>query len=145
MSRRSLSVSAGAESPPPCLFKPFVIGEPPALLHAATDARAFDLLDLEHDEAVVEQQRVARDDIVGEISIRAPDGMLVAGIRVHRHVERELVAFDEHHGPGLERLDADLRALEVAHDADMAADLLGHLAARARRAPLDRRPCRARS
>ena len=64
MSRRSLSVSAGAESPPPCLFKPFVIREPSALLHAATDARACDLLDLEHDEAVVEQQRVAGNDVV---------------------------------------------------------------------------------
>ena len=30
-------------------------------------------------------------------------------------------------GPGLERLDADLRALQVAHDADVPADLLGDL------------------
>ncbi len=116
----------GRRKPAALLVQPFVIGEPPALLDAATDARARDLLDLEHDEAVVEQQRVARNDVVGEISIRASDGVLVAGIRVHCHVERELIAFDEHHGPGLERLDADLGALEVAHDADMAADLLGH-------------------
>ena len=54
--------------------------------------------------------------------------MLIAGIRVHRDVERELAALEEHHGPGLERLDADLRALEVAHDADVPPDLLGDLA-----------------
>ena len=114
--------------PAALLVEPLVVGEPPALLHAAMDARALDALDLEHDEAVVEQQRVERDDVVREVAIRATHGMLVAGVRVHRHVEHELVAFDEHDRAGLERLDANLRALEVAHDADVAADLLGNLA-----------------
>ncbi len=37
-------------------------------------------------------------------------------------------ALDEHDRAVLERLDADLRALEVAHDADVAADLVGYAA-----------------
>src|SRR4029078_13389914 len=52
------------------------------------------------------------------------DRVLIAAVRVHLRVEQELGSLDEHHGAVLERLDGDLWALEVAHDADVAAYLL---------------------
>jgi hypothetical protein len=64
-----------------------VVSEAASLLHAAVNASAFHLLDLEHDEPVVEQQRVAGDDIVREIAVRAAHGMLVAAVRVHCDVQ----------------------------------------------------------
>ena len=71
--------------------------------------------------------------------------MLVAAVRVHAGVEQELGALDEHHGAVLERLDADLRALEVAHDADVAPDLVGYAAHGLDALRLIGRACRARS
>ena len=117
----------GRGQPAALLVQALVVGQPAALLDDAMDARALDLFDLEHDETVVEQQRVAGNDVVREITISATDGMLVAGVRIHRDVEDELVAFHEHDGARLERFDADLRALKIAHDADVAADLLRDL------------------
>jgi hypothetical protein len=61
------------------------------------------------------------------------------GARVHRRIEHERLALAEHHQTGLERFDANLRPLQVAHDADMPTDLRGNLAHRCHTCGLIRR------
>jgi hypothetical protein len=88
-----------------------VIGEPSTLLHERVNPCALDLHDLEHDEPVVEEQRIAGRDVVRQILISATDRMLIAALGIHRHVEHELPPFDEQHVARFERLDANLGAL----------------------------------
>ena len=97
------------------------IGELAAGDHLGIDARARDLGDLELDEAVVEQQDVARLHVLGQLLVGAADHFLVAGLAVVRGVERERLAVLEVDLVVSEALDADLRATEVREDADVAA------------------------
>ena len=121
MSSRSLSVSAGAEMPPPLQVHALAIRELAARDHLRVDARARDLGDLELDQAVVEQQDVAGLHVLGQIQVGAADDLVVAGVGVVRRVERECLAVLEVHLLVSEALDADLGAAEIGEDADVAA------------------------
>ena len=82
-------------------------------------AHAFDF---ELQAAVVEQQDVARLDVLRQILVVEADAFLVAELAVG--VEDEAVADDQRDLAVVELADADLRALQVAEDADRAPEPL---------------------
>jgi hypothetical protein len=98
-----------------------VVAELPAHQHARADSGALDRLHLQADLPVVQQQHVARRDVGGQFLVRDADRALVAGIDIERGIERELGAVGELYLAGGETLDADLRSLQVAEHADIAA------------------------
>ncbi len=85
------------------------------------DARAGDLGDLELDQAIVEQQDVARLHVLGQIQVGAADDFIVARVGIVRRIEREGLAVLEIHLLVSEALDADLGSAEVREDADVTA------------------------
>ncbi len=96
--------------------------------HARHDPRTVDLLDLQADLAVVEQQHVADVHVGGELLVGDADRFLGTGVDRERGVEHEARAVGELRLAGGEAVDADLRALQIAQDADVAARLRGGLA-----------------
>ena len=84
------------------------------------DLAAFDPFDVEHDQAVVEQQRIAAADVFRQILVVEPDTLLVA--QFDARVEHERGAGAQRDAPALELADPDLRPLQVGHDRDVAAD-----------------------
>jgi hypothetical protein len=143
MSSMSLAVSAGAERPPPCLLMPLLLDSVPPTRTRQRTSRFDDLSDFQHDAAVVEQQHVAGGEVVDQVGIVEADAPGVA--RLFRGVEHEGVAGLQLDLAGGELADADLRPLQVDHDADGAADLAHGLAQQRRRACGGRRPCRGRN
>ena len=55
----SLAVSAGAVRPPPCLLMPLLLDSSPPSLTVVCTSSPLHRVDRQHDQAVVEQQRVA--------------------------------------------------------------------------------------
>lgn len=92
--------------------------------HCGDDARAFDRGDLQLHHAVVEQQRVAGDDIAGQAEITHADLMLVAKRCVFACDQIEALAGAQLHFVVGEFLDADLRSGQIGEDADFCADAL---------------------
>ena len=89
MSARSLSVSAPADKPPPCLLMPLLSDKLAADHDARVDARPVHGRDVQHELAVVEQQRVAGAHVLRQTLVGDADGRLRARVRVERNVERE--------------------------------------------------------
>ncbi len=85
------------------------------------DARARHLGDLELDQAIIEQQDVARLHVLGQIQVGATDDFVIAGVGVVRRIEREGLAVLEIHLLVSEALDADLGTPEIREDADVTA------------------------
>jgi hypothetical protein len=111
----------------------FVVRQSAADLDARDDRGAADRLDAQANQPVVEQQDDAGSDVVGQLLVIESDAFLVA--QVPRGVERELLAGLEHDLAGSELADADLRALQVGHDRDLATQRSRRIAHHAR-APL---------
>ncbi len=82
------------------------------------DLAAAHLLDSQRDTAVVEQQDVAGAHVVRQFRIVKAHALLVA--ECARGIEDEAGPVLEGDATLLELADADLRALQVAHDADRA-------------------------
>ena len=82
--------------------------------------------DVEHDQAVVQQQDVAGAQVARQVLVVEAAAFVVAQFAVG--VENERIARDEHRLVVLELADADLRALQVGHQRDFAADLARRLA-----------------
>ena len=122
MSSMSLAVRAGAERPPPCLLMPLLLDSSPPWRTTQWISRAVDVLDVHDDAAVVEQQHVAGGDVVDQFGVVEADAVAVAERAVG--VEDEVLARLEQHLAAGELADADLRALQVGHDADGAAAAL---------------------
>src|SRR6185437_3962528 len=80
--------------------------------------RAVDRLDLELDEAVVEQQHRSGTDVVDELLVIEADARRVAELALG--IEDESGAGNELHLAFGEPADADLRTLQVGHDRDLA-------------------------
>ena len=78
-------------------------------------------LDLEHDLAVVEQQHVARPHVLRQLLVVEAGTRLVAELALG--IQDEPVARVQGDAPVLEFADADLRPLQVGHDADGAPGL----------------------
>ena len=85
--------------------------------------RAFDGRDLERDEPVVQEQRVARAHVARQRLVGDAHDAVRAVFGVELRVEREALALDQHRAAAREALDAHLRAAQVAEDADHAAGL----------------------
>jgi len=111
----SFTVSAGAVRPP---VDALVVGERPADYDASGDPGPVHRLDVEADQAVIEQQHRAGGDILRQLLIVEADARGIALLAVGVEDERL---------PGLqadlafgEFSDADLRSLEIGHDRDFA-------------------------
>ena len=129
MSSRSLSVSAGAEMPPPWRLTPLRLDSSPPERTVVAMRVPDDLLDLEHDLAVRQQQRVAGVTSFGQILVGDSRLRLIgAGVRIERGIERERRALGQHRPAVAKALDADLRPGEVGQNADVAVGLARRLA-----------------
>ncbi len=87
---------------------------------------AHDLFDIEHDLAVVKKQHVAGMHVARQLLVVKTHAPLVSDLAVG--VEHEGVAWTQGDLAVLELSDPDLRALQVAHDADRASGLAAGLA-----------------
>ena len=114
MSSRSFSVSAARRDAAALAIDALAVGELAARAHHGRDARAGHLFDLQHDLAVVEQQRVAGVHVLGQFLVGAADLVAGAGLRIERGIERERRAFGQLHRAVAETLDADLRTGQIA-------------------------------
>jgi hypothetical protein len=103
-----------------------VVGQLAAVGHQGVDARPLHALHLEGDAAVVEQQFVAGAHVVGQLAIVEAHAAGIAHAALG--VEHEGGAVGQGDAPAVELADANLRALQVHHDAHGAAQLAGDLA-----------------
>ena len=103
-----------------------VVRQHPAVVHAAVHPVALDPFHLEFDAAIVEQQHVARAHVARQFLIVQTDALLIAELAIG--VENESVPRLERDFAAAELADADLRALQIAHDAHRAAGLAADLA-----------------
>ncbi len=126
MSCMSFSVSAGAVRPPPLRLMPLLLESGPPCSTTVVMRGSLDRGDAEHDAAVVEQQRIARAHVVGQIAVVEPDLVLIAERALG--VEHELRPRREVDLSVAEAPDADLRALQIHQHADGAARLARELA-----------------
>ncbi len=122
MSSMSLAVSAGADRPPPWRLMPLLLDSSPPWRTTQWISRAVDLLDIDDDAAVVEQQHVAGGDVVDQFGVVEADAAAVTELAFG--VEDEGLAILQQHLAAGELADADLRSLQVGHDADGAAAAL---------------------
>ena len=86
----SLAVSAGAVSPPPSRLMPLLFDSTPPCRTVEWTSRRGDAIDVEHDLAVVEQQDVARLDVLRQLLVVQPGARLVAEVAIG--IEDEAVA-----------------------------------------------------
>ncbi len=109
-----------------------VVGQSSAVPNRGDDLRRPHVDDVEHDAAVIQQQHVAGLHVVHQVAIVQADALLGAEAAVG--VQHEALALGELNPVLLELSDADLRPLQVGHDADGAAQLARHVPHQ-RRAP----------
>ena len=121
MSSMSLAVSAGAVRPPPCLLMPLLFDSSPPTLTVVCTSSPITRIDVEHDQAVVEQQHVAGPHVARQLLVVEADASLLPSSAARRRARTRCPL--EQHLAVLELADADLRALQVGHDRDLAADL----------------------
>ena len=93
------------------------------------------LLDVQDDLAVIQQQHVTGPDVLVQIGIGNRNALRGARVLVERRIEEEAVAVLQQHLAVTKPPDADLRALQVAHDGDVPAAFFRGAAQR-----LDARP-----
>ena len=105
--------------PAALLVQALAVGQHAVVEHAGRDALAFDALDLELDDAVVEQQHIAGFQIVGQAEIADPHLALVAEGRVRAGDQVEAFALAQLDTVVGELLDPDLRPRQVGEDADL--------------------------
>jgi hypothetical protein len=103
-----------------------VVREHPSVAHAAVHLITQYPFDLEHDLAVVEEQHVAGPYIARQFLVVETDASVFAQFAIG--VEHEGIARAQHDFAVLEPADPDLRALQIAHDADRASGLSARLA-----------------
>jgi hypothetical protein len=122
MSSMSFEVSAGAVRPPPWRLMPLLFDSSPPTF-TMVNLVADDLVDDQHDQAVVEQQVVARPHVARQRLVVEADAFLVAQLAVVAPlgVEDERIAVDQFDLAFFELADADLRTLHVGHDRHFAA------------------------
>ena len=89
------------------------------------DAGAFDLLDLQLHAAIVQQQDVTGYHVLRQALVVDADLLLAAFSLAEGGIENELVTDGEVDLAILEGGDADLGALQIAHDGHVAAQLGG--------------------
>jgi hypothetical protein len=103
------------------------------------DASAFDAIDLQGNHAVVEQQDVARLDVLVQRVQGNPDTLLGSIFETERTIEEERCAVLQLHGPFLEPLHPNLRSLEIAQQTHVALALASRLTKLLRAATMLRR------
>lgn len=103
-----------------------VVRQLAADLHRCVDLAADHADDVQHDQAVVEQQHVARFQVARQVLVVETGALLVAEFAFG--VEDERLAGDEHDLAVFKLADPDLRALQVGHDGDFTAGLAGRFA-----------------
>ena len=126
MSSMSLAVSAGAVRPPPWRLIPLLFDSSPPIFTVVWISLPITRIDVEHDQAVVEQQHVARFQVARQVFVVEADAIVVAEFALG--VEDERLAGNQRDLAVFEFADPDLRALQVGHDGDFTAGLAGRLA-----------------
>ena len=106
------------------LVDALVVGQHAALLDGGLHDLAAHSVHHQHDQAVIEQQHVARTHVARQFFVVKPDALDVAGLGARR-IEHEFFADDQHHLAFGKFSDADFRALQVGHDGDLLAGALG--------------------
>ncbi len=103
-----------------------VVREIAAHFHRGVNLFADHTHNVEHDQAVVEQQHVIRPQVARQIRVIEADAFVIAQFTAG--VEDERVARDQRDLAVLELAHANLRALQVGHQRDFAAALFGSVA-----------------
>ena len=109
------------------LVDALVIGQLAAQAHGGLHLLAMHEVDDQLDQAIVEQQHVAGPDIARQFLVVQPHAIHVAGLGA-RGVENKARAGLQHDLALGELAHADLGALQVGHDGDLAARALGGFA-----------------
>ncbi len=107
------------------LVDALVVGERTGHGDRGVDAGAFDLLHLQLHATVVQQQDVAGDHVARQALVVDADLLLAAFTLAEGGIEDELVADGQIDLAVLEGRNADLGALQVAHDGDVTTQLGG--------------------
>ena len=142
MSSRSFSDSAGAEMPPPWRLSPLRSDSSPPTRTVVSMRVALTRFDVQHDLAVIQQQRIARNHVLRQVLVRASDHLEGARLGIELHVQRKRLAFLQQDLAVAESLDPDLRAAQIQQHADALIGLARQPRAPDRGACADPRPCR---
>ncbi len=119
MSSMSLAVSAGAVSPPPKRLMPLLFDRaPPSSTRVRISVPRTDSTRRRIRPSLSSRMTPGRN-VVRQLLVVEADAFLVAELA--GRVERELLARLEHDLASGELADADLRALQIGHDRDLAA------------------------
>ncbi|MDZ7910024.1 MAG: hypothetical protein U5N10_18595 [Gemmobacter sp.] len=110
--------------PAALLVDALVVGQLATELDGGVHRVAEHLVDGHHDQPVVEQQRVARLHVARQFLVVQAHATDVARLGA-RGVEHKRLSGFEHHLAFGELADANLGALQVGHDADLAAGAFG--------------------
>jgi hypothetical protein len=105
----------------PLAIDALVVRQRTAFLHGGVDARTAHFGNQQHDATVVEQQRVTRHHVIGQIAVIETDAMRITQRALG--VEHESRALLQRDGAMRELADADFRALQIHQHADRAAHL----------------------
>ena len=114
------------------LVDALVVRQLAAELDGGVDFLAAHRIDGQDDQAVVEQQQVARLHVTRQFLVVQAHALDVAR-RLARGVEDEFLAGLQHHLAFGELADADFRALQVGHDGHFDTDTLGNFAHQGRK------------
>ncbi len=94
-----------------------MVGEDPAIDNGRVDPCAFDAVDLQGNHAVVEQQVVARFDVLVQGVQGNADALFGSILETERAVEKKRCAVLQLNGPVPEALHPDFRPLEITQQA----------------------------
>ncbi|MCY1538559.1 hypothetical protein D9M68_741070 [compost metagenome] len=108
------------------LVDALVVRQLAAEIHRGVHRWTHHLVDDQHDQAVIEQQRVAGLHVAGELLVVQAHAFEIAQLGA-RGIEHEFFTRHQHHLALGKLAHADLGALQVGHDADLAARTLRRL------------------
>ncbi|MDT4836554.1 hypothetical protein FQZ97_702590 [compost metagenome] len=109
------------------LVDALVVRQLAAEIHRGVHRWTHHLVDDQHDQAVIEQQRVAGLHVAGELLVVQAHAFEIAQLGA-RGIEHEFFTRHQHHLALGKLAHADLGALQVGHDADLAPGALGRCA-----------------
>jgi hypothetical protein len=103
--------------------EPLAIRQHAIVEHRGADPIPIDRIDPQRQHAVVEQQHVARAHVIDQAEVAHADLRRIARRRIRAADQRERVALVQGHLAFGEGFDANLGALEIGEQPDLAADL----------------------
>ena len=109
------------------LVDPLVVGQGTCHRDGGIDASAFDALDQQLHAAIVQQQQIAGNDVLGQGLVVDPDLLLIAFPLAQRGIQYELVTEGEENLAVFEGRDPDLGPLQIAQNGDVLAEAGGQL------------------